>query len=278
MIRMHLTKYRLQQGVALVFVLLILVLLSIMAASFSRVIRHDAAFAYQTKLQAQSNAIREAGIAYAQFMLTQPPVEKRWRANGQQHQMTYDGYKVTIVINDEAGMFNLNTIDRALLAHIFNNIQGEVSHLAQHIIDWQGGQQNSPKKRFKQLKELRQIEGMSDPLYQQLTALFTVYGQQKIVDLSVAPDAVLALLPGSDPAWVETLLQARNTKQSVLALPPQMTPYAGFKTQQLGKVINITVWLTQADGGKLGLNLVLQKNAQGAYPPFKELERNMLYD
>lgn len=281
-----------QKGVALVFVLLILSLLSIIAGSFSGGIRSDASIVHLTKTRLQSNALTDAGLAYAQFMLSQPALGLRWRTNVKSYPFTFDGHRMDIEIRDEAGKFDLNLIDQELLQVLIASFVENSESLSQAIIDYREGVNESAfdaafdhptaqiKRPFKSVKELLLIEGMTEGLYQQLVPLLTVYSRQKLVDLSVASEAVLNALPGSDATWVQQILDNRGVIEgnASLSIPPPMFKYVGVKTPRAGQYLTVSVWLTQLDGVKLASSTILHRNARKGSSVFKELERNIRHE
>jgi len=286
-----------QKGVALVFVLLILILLSIIAGSFSRGIRSDASIVHQTKTRLQSNALRDAGLAYAQFMLSQPTADLRWKTDARSYPFTFDGHPMNIEIQDEAGKFDLNLIDQELLQILIATFEENAESLSKNIIAFREGEggfgpdsghldtnldPSTPQTKwaFKKTKELFLVDGVTESLYQQLAPLLTVYSRQKAVDLGVASEAVLNALPDSDPAWVQHVLESRNVigGNTSISIPSSMSKYASVKTARVGQYLNISVWLTQADGVKLATSVVLHRNVRRASPVFKELERNIRHE
>lgn len=288
----HLQYLGNQKGVALVFVLLILILLSIIAGSFSRGIRSDASIIQHTKTRLQSNALRDAGLAYAQFMFSQPTADLRWKTDAKSYPFTFDGHRLDIEIQDEAGKFDLNLIDQELLQALIAPFAESSESLSRAIVDFRGGVDESDfgvdldrstpqtKRAFKSVKELFFIEGVTEGLYQKLAPLLTVYSRQKVVDLGVASEAVLNALPGSDPAWVQQILENRSAigGNTSISIPSSMSKYAGVKTARVGQYLNLSVWLTQVDGVKLATSVVLHRNVRRASPVFKELERNIRHE
>ena len=71
-------RSRCEKGIALVIVLWIVVLLSIMAASFAYSMRTETTLTTFAMERAQARALAEAGIAYAaQKLLIQPPRSRK---------------------------------------------------------------------------------------------------------------------------------------------------------------------------------------------------------
>jgi len=123
-----------QRGVVLVFVLILIVLLSIMAASFSASMRSDAALVANNKSRMQSTATVDAAVAYAKIMLTQTSPTQRWRADGSRYTLAFNGTSIGITLQDESGKFDLNHIDKMMLLRVFERI-GVVDDQALRLSD-----------------------------------------------------------------------------------------------------------------------------------------------
>jgi general secretion pathway protein K len=288
-----------QRGVVLVFVLILIVLLSIMAASFSASMRSDAALVANNKSRMQSTATVDAAVAYAKIMLTQTSPTQRWRADGSRYTLAFNGTSIGITLQDESGKFDLNHIDKMMLLRVFERIgvvDDQALRLSDSILDWRdedeqarsygieqglsnsGQAYKAANRPFKTLQELTQVSGVTDLIYRQLRPYLSVKNRLQAVDLGVAPRHIVELLPDIDSAWLDQLLLTRsidNSNPDPLALPPSTVKYASIKTAQRGRFVSVTV--EDERGGKLptSTTVLLQRNSTRVFPLFIELERNL---
>ncbi|RLA19437.1 MAG: hypothetical protein DRR06_10440 [Gammaproteobacteria bacterium] len=285
-----------QAGVVLVFVSLLLMLLTVMAGSFSLTMRSNAALVNNIKTQTEFRALADAGITYAKWMLTQPLPATRWRADGRQYQFDFEGHPLTIHIQDEAGKFDLNKIDRAMLLAILSAVvpveQAEL--LAQRIVE--GRDQDGfdlsedelttqvdrgqlyPRRvgRYDSLRDLYRVQGMTPALYRQLSPLLSVVSQRQTVDVGVASEYVLAALPGSDQAWVQQVLDVRSIDRKgakAVLIPPSMDRYVSVNSEQRGQWLTISVSLQRSNGQMQLKSALVGKNINGVFPIFTNIEQ-----
>jgi len=280
-----------QKGVALVFVLMFIALLSIMAAGFSAGMRNDAALVSNLKNGIQAKAISNAGIAYAKYMLTAPQIKSRWKADGRPYTINFEGQKLAIIIQDEAGKFDINSIKVEQLEYILEQLleDNQLSQkLAHSIVDWRDAddveqehgaeisENYTPANRpFKNLRELIQVQGITENIYQQLKPCFTVQTHQQKIGLSVAPEYILKLLPGSTPNWVQSVLMARESDSvstGSLIIPQSMESYVSSASSISGQYYSVRVKSDNSGQGLYSESVMLSRNIRGFYPVFSKTE------
>lgn len=178
--------------------------------------------------EATAYAIAEAGIMRACLALLDERVAQRWRADGASRHFIYAGHNVEVTIQDELGLIDLNAVGFDLLLHLFLSggaATDAANKLANNVIDWRsapglhqlGGNNFSSPDRywsrrnapFQSIDELLLVPGMTSELYETVAPLLTVFSQKAHVDPSVAPPAVLAVLPGMDKARIADVLALR---------------------------------------------------------------------
>jgi len=280
-----------QKGVALVFVLMFIALLSIMAAGFSTSMRNDAALVNNLKTGIQAKAINNAGIAYAKYMLTAPQLKSRWKADGRPYTINFDGQKLTIIIQDEAGKFDINSLKIDQLEYILDQLleDAELSQkLAHRIVDWRDAddieqehgaetsENYTPANRpFKNLRELIQVQGITENIYQQLKPYLTVQTHQQKIGLSVAPEYILKLLPGSNPNWVQNILMARESDSvstESLIIPQVMESYVISTSPISGQYYSVRVKSDNGAQKGYSIGVTISRNVRGFYPIFSRVE------
>ena len=102
-------------GVAMVLVLWMIVLLTIMAASFSQSMRRDTSLVRNLKERAQASALADAGIHYAMLMLINPDPLLRWRGDGTVYTIKMAKAQIRVKLYDEVGKINVNFAKQELL-------------------------------------------------------------------------------------------------------------------------------------------------------------------
>lgn len=225
-----------QRGLALAVVLWFLVLLTIMAGSFSVTVRRETQLARSAIDAAQARALADGGVQFALMMLAHPLEPRRWRADRTVYQFPLGVAIVRARISDEAGKFDLNYTSRRVLASVFQYAGASITTatgLADAVLDWRdsdnvrrshGAEADdyrrarlpyAPSNRgFRSVDELRLVLGMTAALYRQLEPLLTVYSGGSGIDPSVAAPEVLLALPRVNAHQVEQYLAQRSTGEA----------------------------------------------------------------
>lgn len=208
-----------------------LVLLSIMAASFAKTIQREISLAGNTRNLAQATAIAEAGVHYAMLMLLPNDPMQKWRADGTVYDISLAGAQVRVQVQDEMGKFDLNTADEPLLRNLLKSIgldEDEAIQITDAIADWRDGDDlkrlsgaekedyraaglayGPTDQAFQSVEELQMVLGVSPETYQKLEALVTVHSGQKGIDPTKASEEALKALPNVDEQMIEDYLEAR---------------------------------------------------------------------
>ncbi len=123
-----------QRGLALVVVLWVLVLLSLIAASFSRTTRTEINVARNLVDNAKAEALAEAGVYLAILALLDPDPAQRPRADGTPFEVAFGGAEITVSVQDEGGKIDLNQapdelLRGLLLAAAWTGPDGEAARL-----------------------------------------------------------------------------------------------------------------------------------------------------
>ncbi len=256
------------RGIALVVVLWMLVVLSVMAASFTAASRQDSKLVFNLVEQTKARSMITAGLERAMLSLMDPDEDQRWRRDGSEEVFTYDGGKVTVQIVDEKGKIDLNTgpetlIRGAFLAAGLND--EEASSVTDAIIDWRdedsARQLNGAEDReyeaaglawgaadqpFRSTTELRAVLGVTPELFDLTADAFTVHSRDGTIDPLSAPLIVLQSLPGGSESDIDAILALR-----------QEDPHVPWEAV-LAKIPWAEEWIEPANGPIFGVDVVAE--------------------
>ncbi|MEW5726930.1 MAG: type II secretion system protein GspK [Pseudomonadota bacterium] len=187
---------------------------------------------------ARAEALAEAGFAHAMAKLTDRVADPLWRADGRPYSLALSDGVVEVTIHDEAGRIDLNMADEALLRNLMIGVGMEpavAERLVDAILDWAdpddlrrlngaeagdyraAGLDYSPANRpFVLVGELTNVLGMRPDIVRRLEPHLTVHSRLRGIDPTVAPRALLALLPGVQPEKVQDLLVPEGIQPSAL--------------------------------------------------------------
>ncbi len=104
-----------RRGLALVVVLWVLVLLSLIAASFTRATRTEVNVTRNLVDNAKAEALAEAGVYLAILALLDPDPAQRPRPDGTPWKVAFGGAEITVSVQDEGGKIDLNHAPDELL-------------------------------------------------------------------------------------------------------------------------------------------------------------------
>lgn len=282
-------------GVALVLVLWVLVILTIMAASFSLNMRREINLVRNARERSIAAPLAEAGIYYAMNRLIQTDARKLWRSDGSVYEFLFAGARIRVSIHDEAGKFDLNLIPDTLLISLLERIgpdPDEAARLADAIIDWrdaddfrrvngaekeeyqEAGLDYGPRNRpFQTIQELRLVLGIGLDLYRKLEPVVTVYNDSRGIDPGKSPAAVLRALPGVTEEIIETYLEDRaQSAAKNLPPPPFPVPVQNLTfSQARGTTFSVTSEALLPEGERAVVSAVIRK-ANNPGTPFAFLE------
>jgi general secretion pathway protein K len=202
-----------EQGMALIAVTLLLIVLSTIALAAITDARLSAKSVAIGEIRYRARLAAEGAIHEAIYdHLTTPSSSKQGMAGG-----TFDvgGLSVELVTRSESGLININRAKSDLLSALFasNGVpEPKALRLAAAVVDWRdadnlkepGGAEapeyralkltDGPRNGYFETKgELIEVKGMSDELYRCIDSHLTVFSTSGEVDLSAAPDNVLAV-------------------------------------------------------------------------------------
>ncbi|MCI0654894.1 MAG: general secretion pathway protein GspK [Methylococcaceae bacterium] len=282
-------------GIALVLVLWVLVMLTVMAASFSLNMRREIDLVRNARERSMGAPLAEAGIYYAANRLLQTDPQKQWRSDGSVYEFLFGGARIRVSIHDEAGKIDLNNAPDTLLISLMQRIgleHEEAAGFVDAIIDWRDaddfrrvngaekgeyqdagfdyGPRNQP---FQTIQELRLVLGISGGLYRKLEPIVTVYNDSRGIDPSKSPEKVLRALPGVTDEIIETYLEERAANAlNKLPPPPFPVPVQNLEfTQGSGTTFSVSAEARFPDGRQAVVAAVIRK-AISTQTPFEFLE------
>jgi general secretion pathway protein K len=232
-----------ERGWALVSVLWAVAILSMMAAATEALTVSSARIAHREFDAARVDADVRAGVVRAVLAVDDPRIGARWRLDGVPQAFSFDNLAMTINVQDEAGLIDLNAADETTIVGLFTAAglaPDAAKTLGDNVSDWrtpidaddptrqQGttdGQYNGrgykPRHNpFQTVDELKLVTGMTPALFARVAPALTVYSREADVDESSAPLAVLKALYPNDPEKITQALNARTNP------PPSTDPNA----------------------------------------------------
>lgn len=286
-------------GVALVLVLWVIVMLTVMAASFSLNMRREINLVGYARASATAGSVAEAGIYYAMLRLLETDIQKKWRSDGSVYEFYFAGARVRVRVFDEAGKFNLNYLSETLAHHLLQSLGTEVEEagIADAILDWvdsdefkrpsgaeadeylAAGLDYGPRNQpFRSIQELQLVLGVSGDLYRKLEPMVTVYTLSSGMDPTTASEKVLRILPGVTEEIIDIYLEER-TNNALNNLPPPQFPVqipdVEF-TSADGNTFDVYSEALFPDGRRAAISTVIRKTTNSD-KPFKFLEWKRIF-
>ena len=222
------------RGFALMLVIWVLILLSIIATSFSSLVRVETRsgswLSEQTKMQATAMAAIHRGILGASVR----DKDQRWNPDGLAHELPWHDYQVSITLRSEGGKIDINYAPKSLLLGLFQNVlqNGESASLVDALIDWRDrDSQTSPlgaeatdylsaglsyvpsNGPFSSISELSQVLGFDSEMVEALRPHISIFAKRPKIDASSASVEVLAAIPGIERSMADQFISARDNSR-----------------------------------------------------------------
>lgn len=270
-------------------VLWAIVLLTVMAGSFTLSTRRETALLHTVKQRSQALAQAEAGIYYALLAMWQPEQDNRWRTDGSLYEFKLQDATIRARIRSESGKVDINRADEGLLKRLLESIgllQEEAEKIAARILDWRdsdnlihlnGAEEREYKdadlsygprnKKFGSIEELQWVLGITPQLYQTLEPLMTVFTRRAGVDPSKASRQVLMALPGATAEIVDHyLLQRIESARNNTPVPPFPLSTGAQSVNRTSDTITITTEASLPGGGAASLSATVNYRKGGRVP------------
>lgn len=263
-------RIRSQNGIALVLVLWVLLLLTIITASFALMARMDRLEANTLLSGTQARMSAEAALNLAVLALRDPDDETRMRADGRVYQTVFDGVQVEVSAIDERGKLDINATDELTLANLFtgNGLEPDKAELlAAAVMDWRdedalervngaeedayfaAGLELGPANRpFMMTEELLQVIGMDYELYRRLEPGITVFSRAGEPDPAFAPVEALMAMPDITYEEAVNFVQERNSHQPGDSLGTELPNGLVVMEQGRGVTYSIQARATMPNG------------------------------
>lgn len=208
-----------RRGIALLSVLWVLMLLGLMAATFTRTARTETKLARNLLEIAEAEALTTAGLHFTVARLVQPVTEGGWSLDGQIHSVRFHDGEFRVRIADEAAKIDVNVATADLLRALFVAAGQEgrdAAALADAVVDFRdpdhlrglngaedddyaaaGLPYDAKDGPIEFIEELNQVIGMPDGLYARIAPVLTVHTRQRVPSQITAPPLVIAAMRGT---------------------------------------------------------------------------------
>jgi len=261
---------RRHSGVALVLVLWVIVLLSVVAASFIVERRTESLVIQNSISMARAEAVADAGVQRAVWELYRTDnAPEAWKRDGTVQSWSFDGVPVKVEIRDESAKIDINTATDALLHGMFVSIgleEDEAARLTDAVLDWRDADSfkrpngaEEPEYRaaglpykpanapFQAIEELQLVLGMRPEIYRRIEPMITVYSRQAGVNPQLASRDVLLAIPGVGVDQADQYIALREAARAQgQPLPP--FPEAGAYTSSYTMVASVRSEARLEDG------------------------------
>ncbi len=194
---------------ALVSVLWLAAFMAVLAAGLMLAARNSAYTADAMEKKIAGENLADAAVYLAIRDLCMGP-ESRIDISGRPREVDISGKTLTISVQADAGLIDINFAHPTLLAALFEK-NGMGPGEAARIADVIETTRKAAPFYFRRREDIRQIEDITPALYEKIAPALTVYSQQATVDIATAPPQVLMALPNMDKATVDAILLARET-------------------------------------------------------------------
>jgi general secretion pathway protein K len=279
-VRLALSRDR---GMVLLLVLWILVLLTVLAASYVQSASTEGLQARYMLNTTQARYAAEAGLHRAVYELNNQTLDMRWKGDGRPYEMQFDDADLTIEIVDDNGKLDINSVDVNLWKAVFVRLGQEplrAEALAAAILDYRdadelktpngaektdylaAGLDYGPRNQsFVAISELQQVIGMDFALFERLEPMLTMNSGSGVPNLAYAQlDVMAAVLASQGQIVSDEVLQAViQLRQTALSGQPVVLPNGtALGVPGSGSNYTITVTSVLKRGGKAVLQASVQ--------------------
>jgi len=287
------------RGVALVAVLWIVSLLALLAAGAASSSRTDVRLAYNRVEHAKAQALADAGVDQALYLLMTNPEDLDWQNGSVTLRRELEGGGLSVRISDEDAKLDVNAASVELLTGLFKAIglgDDQARHIAERLQDFrdedseplpfgaeddaylaEGRVDGAADRPFRDIFELNDVLGMTGEIYRRIRPFVTVYGDVDGFEPNRAAITTLLALPGVTPNHAETIASLPPGADLFLSLPteiaaeiePFLVPSRGliFSISSLGKSDDGGLFLREAivalNGGRRSLPFTIHAWDQG---------------
>ena len=257
-----------ERGLALVAVLWLVAALSLIVTGLVASVRSETRLVSGAREGVVAGAAGDAAIHLVlQGMAAEPQPVSRLA----QVQVPYRGLAIAVEVMPLNGLIDINQAPKGLLAQLFA-VAGKVSpdvaeNLAQSVLDTRSTKSANGRERgFDAIEDLLQVPGVDYDAYANIARLITADrpGSGKVNPMA-APEGVLLVLAGGDPARAASVAAGRDAGQAgddtTTTLATEFTDNATTRRFRLtarvplpqGTAVLITRSIDMGDGAQDGL-------------------------
>jgi general secretion pathway protein K len=234
-----------ESGVILISILWLVALVSVLVMGALQEWRTELKLTANFQAKAQCHSLAEAGVYYAlgkilakeiavrnpeESFLSKEKASEYWRTDGSRQILKLPGSRIEIMITDESGKLNLNTVSQEILQKLLAAWEyptDQARSIIDAILDWRTGAYDfngrgvvqhftSPdftgkNHAFDTIEEILWLPGCAGLDPNRLTASLTVQSVEGGINLNTAPLEVLLAL-GLTAAQAQQLLEARSVQ------------------------------------------------------------------
>lgn len=277
-----------QRGVALVFALWLVVLLSMIGGSHARNVRLDTNLASNHVSSAKAKLLAGSGVSRAILELFVADSALQWRFDGTEYRLESTEGKLRIRIRNAEGLVDLNAASSQVLAALLRTQQiDEETQVAllDAILDWRdkddlrrlhgaedrdyrfaGLPYGTPDREFAMLDELRYVLGMGPDLFERIRPYLTLYSGKSGVNPQYAPPDLLASLNGGDVDGTGGLGVDEPDEADLDIVPGDDTLSAPLVNTATSRVFHITVDAEITSGAAAALEVVVNTATANGKP------------
>lgn len=234
-----------------------LVILTVMALTFSHSVRTELMLAANYQNQAKALSLAEAGIWRGVMMtlnrgLAQASGE-RVRLDGQVYELETDEGELYVSLQSTNGLVDINRSSPQVIKNVLQAAsisQNLVDTITDSLLDWRdeddlkrlsgaetadyaalGFAYGAKNGLMNSVAELGRVNGMTPTIYDEISSMMTVYSGQARIDITSAPKAVLLALPGMTVPAVDSIINSRTSSGStnidLSMIPAETRQYIG---------------------------------------------------
>jgi general secretion pathway protein K len=231
----------------------------------------------------QSEALATAAIELTAYQLTATPAQSRpTRGAFDFHMANAD---IAVTFQTEAARIDLNTAPKELLAGLFialHEAPDSAANYADRIIGWRTPPSNDQgaslptqatdtgyaarTARFFHINELSRLPGLPTAVAERALPFVTVYSGRRQVNVSEAPAAVLAALPGMTKDSLNAVLAQRQASADGQSLLQLLGPAQSYATTEGSNATRVTIRIAYDNGRRSSSEVIILPFEGGTEP------------
>ena len=277
-----------QRGIALVMVLWLVVLLTIVAASFATHSRVETRMAGNLVEREKARLMAQSGLNRALMELMVKNTDQRWTFNGEAHELQAPQGSLRIAIRNASGLVDLNRASREVLYNLFALVSDDPElreQLVDALEDWRdsddlrrlkgaedsdyaaaGYDYGSADRDLESVDELGYVMGFDRDAVNKLRPYVTVYSDMGAVDYNFASETLTSLLKGEAPVD-NTVAEALGKLDGGLVDIGQSDNGTDGIGEAPSKSYRISVEAVTAGGARSAIDVDIRMNNQTGKSP-----------